>query len=209
MELFRKCLLGVLVGLISFAVPAQNVPANRANEDYRIASANERPDLSVEIGSVAKLKVAVRKESYVIGEMLIIDAALLTISRQKVFLPSINSVEVLAEGKIVPYIVKGKTAGLARSDPETLDTISLLYLVGCTEDPFESRNSPFQRTAITRFERNLFISWGEGCLNVQKLDEVDIYAEIVNESVLVSPKGSGLKTATGSLRSPKVRIRVK
>ncbi len=206
--LIAKC----CVAITCFASPAtfSQTPAfHFADAPYRIAEVKERPDLAVELATVASLKVAVRKKSYVIGEMLIVDAALLAANDKKAFLPTINSVEIFADGKIIPYRIIEKTRPLLPADSNTLDKVSLLYLVGCSEHPFQALNSPDQRNAVKRFEGNLFVSWGSGCLNVKNGDRVSIYAEIQNGSVVVSRDDPNVKSGVGTLRSAPVQIEIR
>lgn len=51
------------------------------------------------------------------------------------------------------------------------------------------------------FDQNLFVSWGQGCLDIKRLGTYTFLGEQINEYVVVSSESRDMQTAAGSLRS--------
>lgn len=174
---------------------------------YKIQKASERPDLTVIISSVAKLKIGLRKKAYRLGEMLTVDAAILSTTESPVFVPSIKSVSIFVGDKIIPYSITYRTTALSRMAPRELETVSVSYVIGCSETPFKiltAKNTGLGSTSV--FENDLFVSWGQGCINVTDKTSLKIHAELSNEQVVISDDSSNTKSAVGRLNSPALEI---
>lgn len=203
-------------------------------QDLRyVKEAKDRAQLAVDYERVAKFKLASRKTTYRFGEMISVDLAILNVDSNPIFLmiPSSVVVRLLAydangnEVRVGEYFVYqlGISAEMYELvEPHGLVTGSLNLLIGCEErDAFvkaaseladkilESRPvSDFRLPNYEKFERNLFITWGDACLRIPRPGTYSIMAEIRNEHVVGSPCEPGVRTAVGTIRSTPLKISV-
>jgi hypothetical protein len=58
------------------------------------------------------------------------------------------------------------------------------------------------------FEQNLFVTWGDRCLDIKRPGTYTIVAEVTNDYVVQSPCESNSKTAVGTIRSTPLTINI-
>lgn len=190
----------------------QNSPTQSGGEDvaFKIVKSAEKPELIMDISSAIRLKIAVRKRDYTVGEMLVVDIAILSDASVPTFIPSIQRIGLLTDGKLMPYVITTKSAAFTRLDASKLETTSFSFLLGCEEKPFDVASGLAEgRSPAAIFEQNLFISWGDGCLNVESGSQFTIKAELVNNSVVVSDQFPKVKTLVGRIVSTPIAISIK
>lgn len=189
---------------------AQTIKNNRWVE-----SAKSRPDLSVKFDSVAQLKIAVRKSTFHIGEMIDLNIAVLNSSKKGVFFPlmldpqidvqspSDESVKVRLYGTAERTMVPSSFTLLA---PSEADTASFQLLAGCDRRAFSKSNSADNDRIA--FDENLFVNWGRACLSLTRPGTYVLTAEIHNDYVIVSRRHEDTKSAVGKIRSNPLTITI-
>lgn len=221
-----------LVGIQLSALQSVQLPKRSRGctfpEDLRyVVEAKGRPDLAINYERVARFKLASRKTNYRLNEMISIDFAMLNVSPKPVFFKELSAPDVRLVAyddngvrvKIANYVmyqlgVSKETYTLLK--PNTTTTSSLNLLVGCKErDAFmKLMNDLFNDINRARrmgwdvivFERELFISWGDACLDVLHPGAYSVVAEVTNEHVVGSPCEPQTKTAVGTIRSTPLKI---
>jgi hypothetical protein len=182
--------------------------------DIILEDANKRPDLATDIAKAAELKIAVRKNTYSIGEMLILDIAMLNLEQNNdIYLPPIKKVELTITNQkgqsiLIPYFLKTTSQSVASINQNRLETDTVMLLIGCTEKPFQINSELSSEYSSERvFKKNLFLTWGDACLDVKAKSKIKIDAKIENNSVLVAPLPN-FKTAVGKLVSNRLTLSV-
>jgi hypothetical protein len=180
-------------------------------QESRIANVNEYPKLGVPLEKVARLKLAVRKTNYLKGEMLAIDIAVLQQPNLAGYFPAIENVQLSVENQrgediLIPYLIRRTSATLKPSQPEEIQTMSELILIGCEERAFEINTLLGSASASEVFEKSLFTNWGQGCAKIQKESQIIIRATLSNSKVLINSNGQQQKTAVGILNSDTLSI---
>jgi len=231
-SILRVAVVLALVGIQLSAPQSVQLPKRSRGctfpEDLRyVVEAKDKPDLAINYERVARFKLASRKTNYRLNEMISIDLAMLNVSSRPVFFRELsapdvrlvayndNGVEVKIAGYVIYQLgVSKETYTLLK--PNTMTTSSLNLLVGCKErDAFmklmndlfnDMDRSRRMSWDVTVFERELFISWGEACLDVFHPGAYSIVAEVTNEHVVGSPCEPQTKTAVGTIRSTPLKI---
>jgi hypothetical protein len=197
---------------------------------YRyVQTLKEQPKLGVEYDRVAIFKLAARKTKYNIGEMISIDLAMLNTFYEPVFLKRISPVAVM----LTVTDEKGTKVGAWGYEVYQLGVSKELYtllnpgeiLVGsfqlftdCEQHRkyMETRNQLLNNTNQLMgssedkliFEKNLFINWGDACLNPAKPGKYTIIAEADNNHIIGSSCEPNTKTAVGTIRSMPLTITI-
>lgn len=206
-------------------LPKQSKGCTPPEATRSIKRAEDNPQLAVGYEHIARFKLASRKNRYRFGEMVSLDLAMLSVAKSPVFFKelSASTVRLAAYGtdgtkiKIAEFVVhqsgvSSKMYNLLR--PNTILVGSLNLLVGCREaaEVMESKGKfladfgPDDSDSIV-FNQNLFVSWGDGCLDVVDPGMYDIVAEVANEHVIESSCEPYIKTAVGKM-SERLRIAV-
>lgn len=176
----------------------------------------KRPELGVEYLSTGKLKLASRKKYYRIGELVSLDAALINISSKPIFLRDLRDMEFLASSNageeidLVQYVNVSSDATPDRFPlvrPGEIIQHTVHILVGCNKQAFANINLMLDaRNGRTVFDRNLFVSWGQGCLDIRRSGTYTLSAKRTNEYVVVSSDTPNTQTAVGSVESNALSI---
>ncbi len=93
-------------------------------------------------------------------------------------------------------------------------TGSIHLLAGCQErssfakDRIKAIEDAGTSQDRATFERNLFVSWGDFCLNVANPGKYTITAEMTNEFIISSPCEPNTKTAVGTIRSTPLTVTI-
>jgi hypothetical protein len=189
-----------------------------------------RPRLGVEYSSMATFKIASRKTTYHIGEMISVDLAILSTARAPVFLhkllvPSITlnarndrggEASIRAYTTILESIVPQSYELL---QPSEIILGSFQLLAGCNVEGLSAfaqvRNKLNEEIHQNRanyqkglFERDLFVNWGEACLALQQPGSFTVTVEQTNDHVIESPCEPGIRTAVGTIRSNPLTITI-
>ena len=184
----------------------------------QVARANKRPELSTPILNTARFKVATRKTTYHIGEMIDIDLAILNTSDQRVYFRRLSNAEA--------YLVKAnrekeKTPNYMMTEvmpvPETyvlLDTHQMFsgtyrLLAGCDQRAFKQASAQLAASETrTMFEKELFLNWGDSCLQIKRPGVYSLVFTVSNWFVLVPSTPTGFQTAVGILESKPLTITI-
>ena len=178
----------------------------------------KRPELGLEYARAARFRLASRKTTYHLGEMMNVDSALLNISGRSAFFRQPKNSEFAARDRrgnevgVTPYVtassdITRKSFSLLQRD-EIL-TNSTQLLVGCNERVFKDVNAALM-TDDDRilFDRNLFVNQGYGCINVKHAGTYSLVAEESNEYVVVSSGNNSTLTVVGGIQSNYLTITV-
>jgi hypothetical protein len=172
---------------------------------------SDHPELRVEYQSVGKLKIASRKSTYHLGETIVIDAAILNLSKDRVcflssFEPELSISDNMGhKSSFVPYSIMERTvntSSFAILDTQTFVTESLELLMGCDERAFGVPSDD-----AGAFDKGAFVTWGSGCLDVRRAGTYFLEGDVSNQNVLVSPD-KVMRTAVGRIHSNKLKIAV-
>lgn len=217
----RLCLLLLLMA--SAAVMSPHVIAQDNSSRRDVVSAESRPDLAVEWGSVAQLKIASRKLTYRVGEMISIDIAMLNLTDEPIFFRPIRHPHFRVAGdtgrfpSIMPYGVA--EVGLSPSlyeliEPDDLQSEHVEVLAGCDEraykqSAFGKAEAPAADDSGRAFlESERFVTWGDACLRATRPGTYDVSVLYRNESVVTLRRGKKIKTAVGTIKSNLLSITI-
>lgn len=221
----------VLASLVTCqSLIGQSTHGKKGQPRTGIEDIKKRPDLGVDYARVANFKLASRKTTYRVGEMISIDLAIMNTSDSPVFFHELNrpsvALEARDQGGTVVLINDYTTALEATSlesyretKPSHLVLASFQLLAGCTSDvdaflehkyklsleDFQSGEAGYFRRL---FEDALFVNWGQACFASKKPGKYAITAEQSNDAVLVSPQKPKMKTAVGTIRSTPLTITI-
>lgn len=197
-----------------FSIGLQHRGFETSAQAGKLVSRESRPDLAIEWQKVARVKIVTRKETFRVGEMINIDIAVINESRRPVFFRSIDSPTLYVRDQsgrpvaTVPYIIRelSWTPSLFElvSEGEFL-SYSFPLLAGCDKRAFEQTNSTPDSREL--FDKNLFLNWGESCLQIADPGTYFITAEFTNKMVRTSST-PGLRTAVGLLKSNELGITI-
>lgn len=206
----------------------QSKPCTNRPRRLSVSALKEWPSLRVDYSRVARFKLASRKSSYRVGEMVSLDLAILNTSKSDTFflqtLPWTITLAAYDEKGIRVGVFPFSVEQLGFSQnlytllkPDVIALGSFQLLVGCDEQASfmeaKSRifnesfggNIPVDKNA---FERNLFVNWGDGCFKVTGKESYTVIAEITNKHVIVSSCPQQVKTAVGTLQSTPLKLSI-
>jgi len=190
----------------------------------------EQPRLGVEFSKVAKIKLATRKVSYRIGEMISLDVAILNTSVTPVFFHKLSGplITISARdesGTDTPVFERVGT--LEATAPESYSLIEpneiligrFDILSSCALEEltaFDKRNHEFdldvhnQRIGYGKglFERDLFVNVGYACLSLKRPGTYMFFIEVNNKYVITSRGAKQFKTAVGTFKSEPLTIAI-
>ncbi len=167
------------------------------------------------------VKIASRKNEFKVGEIMIVDFAILNSSSEPLFILEPSSNTIILRG----YDHKGEEVKIASFEISQLglsprlfnlvgvgelETGSLQLLIGCEEATrsiqrkvqvlHETSLGGISRRGRRLFEEDLFVSHGDGCLDTSEAGNYQISAQIENKKkVVLSP--SQAKTYIGVIES--------
>lgn len=224
----------VVLTLVMLLSPTRGFTTQtRCHEDSRgrrgVVEQNVKPQLGSEYANVAIMKVASRKNTYRVGEMISLDLAILNTGQAPVFVhkligPSIAVKVQVENGRDIgvrPYSVE--LEGIVPDSYRLLPQNNLLLgsfqlLAGChaegLSDFLESRHKHDQERQSSAdyqkrfFSAGLFVNWGEGCLAFQQPGSFTIRIEQSNGHIIDSTCDPGVKTAVGTIRSNPLTISI-
>ena len=205
--------------MILFGLPPTVGQVANVDEPVRqVVSSEKSPDLAADFSQVARLKLASHKAIYRLGEMLLLNVAMLNAANKPIFVEKISRPQLYLydeQGrglKIVPYIIVCLAIGpdsFELLEPNLMTSESIQLLVGCNDKPFDQMNSSLDDKDDKRiFENNLFINYGRACLNVTRPSTYTIKARLSNDYVIESPGEPNIKTAVGSIESEPLTIQI-
>lgn len=199
-----------VISMLSSAVFGQSPQRDSAPQfsSLRFDSFVNRPELGIAITTKAKLKIALRKERYVPGETVILDVAML-ISPQEIdyYFPTLDTLVVKVEdnsGKSInvnPFMIVDKRfSALRRKYGLELHSVSLL--IGCRKSDL---SFPIGIDDVSSdqelFEKGLFITKGDGCIDFTDSGNYRIFVEISNDKVVIPAEGRTIQTVVGRIQS--------
>lgn len=183
-----------------------------------IERSEKRPDLSVQYTDTAKLKLASRKTTYRLGEMISLDLALLNIARSPVFFHRLlqPNFHVTSRRKVsvgvVPYLIIEPVPDAdlyTLLQPGEITTKSFEVLAGCETQALENLSKGLDKSAKELFEQDQFVNWGEFCLRVDRPGTYTIIVEQLNSDVVIAGNdASSIRTAIGEIRSTPLNIEI-
>jgi len=184
-----------------------------------LARVQDRPQLAVQLPSVAKLKIDSRKRGYRIGELLTLDVALLNTSIEPTYFPQVASGRTFFKDQIgreksnTAYI-EPDTMPMAQSyrrlGTNEISFTTIHLMIGCNPQAFAQARAQFRSFAQGKkvFDENLFVSWGESCLDITRPGIYTLSFELSNLLVVVSPDKSNSLTGTGRLKSNNLALTI-
>lgn len=175
-------------------------------------SLKNRPDLGIEVNTVAKLKIALRKKSYLPGETMVLDAAILTKRDEEYYFPPLYGLKVNVKdksGKVIdvnPFLIVDRWFSPYRLRGG-LEVHSIVLNVGCRQAdlsfPIGIDDTDDEQEI---FKKNLFISKGDSCINFANTGNYEISVELSNDLVIIPESEPAIRTAVGNIRSNTLQI---
>ncbi|HEX5835770.1 MAG TPA: hypothetical protein VFY34_18040, partial [Pyrinomonadaceae bacterium] len=86
-----------------------------------------------------------------------------------------------------------------------IETQSFALLAGCDQRAFDQMKSNSSNREL--FDKNLFLNWGDSCLQVAEPGTYFLTAEFKNDKVRTSSTGK-TRTAVGTIRSAALKITI-
>jgi|RhiMethySRZTD1v2_1073278.scaffolds.fasta_scaffold01968_11 hypothetical protein len=183
-----------------------------------LEASEKRPDLGMDYTKVSKFKLASRRTSYRLGEMISLDVALLNTSKIPVFFHKFLQPNFYVQGSrgqskpLLPYILIEAPTSLDSYillQPGEMTTRSFALLAGCDKRASDNMARGLNEKDSTRqFEENRFVNWGDLCLSARHPGSYSITVEQGNDLVVVTANSSNAKTAVGVARSNKFTINI-
>lgn len=198
---------------------------------YRhLEALKKHPDLGIDYGRVTNFKLASRKTTYRMDELISIDMAMMNTSNAKVFFfNKLGGASLTLTVEDEKGIKKDMNYYWTTTEVVTEEQYSKLYpntfvsgsfqlLAGCEGSAkayLKEREKLFadiaqDKTDIYRglFERDLFANWGTACLDIKGPGTYLITAEMSNDGVIASSCEPEVKTAIGKIRSAPLKITI-
>lgn len=212
---------------------AQHKPCDELERSSRrdVKKATEHPALSIDYSRGTKFKLALRKTTYHMDEMIHVDVAMLNTTDEPLFLPKPvgNRLTLYVQNdkgetvKVEPYAVENE--GLSPDQFEFLMPAEMIsgsrnLLAGCNSvglaDYFKSRDRvpldmlTHKTESLDQgtFEQNVFVDWGEACIRFTGSGTYTITAELRNDYIVVSPCDPKVRTAVGTIRSAPLKFTI-
>lgn len=213
MKLVGFIIVLVFVGNIgTVPINAVRICSPRLQSDIEtVILSGRRPELRIEYARAARFKLASRKTTYRIGEIISLDAALLNVSGQPAYFRHPENSEFVArdrrgnEVRVIPYVTPSvdiTRTSFSLLQKDQILTNSTQLLVGCNDrvsrDVIASLGEDNDRVV---FDRNLFVNQGYGCIDVRHAGTFAVTAEESNEYVVVSSGVSSALTVVGTIQS--------
>ena len=198
-------------------------------ERRSLKEVKERPDLGIDYARVTNFKLASRKTTYRMDDMISIDMAMLNTASVPLFFPHLLDASLTifirdekgVEVAVNPYDISSGIATPAEYDKLLRNDIvigSLEFIAGCDTKVeahqgerirlIEDTSSGKMELYKSVFERDLFTNWGYGCIRFAGPGTYTITAEMTSDYVVTSPCESEVKTATGKIRSLPLKISI-
>ena len=180
-----------------------------------VTPANLHPEGAAVYEAVARFRLASRKTTYRLGELISVDFALLNYSKESLFILSdfSPSFRVLSksgnEVHVIPYGIFERVVDASSytlTEPNDFIVKSSLILVGCDAEAF--RGDVVGSKSVDLFNQNRFVSRGSACLQIERAGTYLISAEITNSLVVLSSEGPNARTTVGAIRSNTLRVLV-
>ena len=191
-------------------------PVQVGDNRQRIQRAELRPDMAANFDDVAALKIASRKSVFQLGEMIMLDVALLNTTSRPVFFRKLSELRLTVLNSagqpvaVQEYGVADKawiTTSFVQLAPGEMIVRSFQLLAGCDERAFAQFATPVDDER-TVFRKGLFLNWGDACLLATKSEAYTVSVELKNSFVLVSEGTRRTKTAVGAAKSNSVEINI-
>ena len=215
----NRTVLGVLGAIVLCISVVYGLNEHRESQiKSYVETAKSHPDLAVSYPQVSALRISSRKSTYRRDEILSLDIALINLKDQPIFFHKLTvpTLEVRADDKRV----LGMTTVLEGVATDSFDLVEPDSILKKSFQIFCWCNDP-QRVAFVKalnkvnederesgikyqkalFDKNLFVNWGEACLDVSPPGTYALTAEVDNEDVVVSGKNRKIPTAVGSIKS--------
>ena len=202
------CLLGLII-IHSGSVDSKAKPSQVGDRNKSVERAESHPNLTVKFDGVAQLKLASRKSTFHLGEMITLDIALLNASSRSLFFRKLSELQVKAVNSagqplmVQAYGVADRAlvpGSFVRLAPGEIIVHSFQLLAGCDKRAFAQIAST-KDDDLTVFKNGLFLSWGDACLPITQPDTYTFSVETKNDFVLLSPRTGNVRTAVGTIKS--------
>jgi hypothetical protein len=188
-----------------------------------------RPDLGIDYTRVTNFKLTSRKITYRMDELFIIDLAMLNTSDAPVFFKDLEGNSLIitvldekgAKVDVNYYAISSEMVTeeqYQKEKPDGMIAGSFQLLIGWGEGVrayLRGHNKLAEdygegKVDLDRgiFDRDLFISLGNACLNIKSPGTYTVIAEMSNDYVMTSVCEPGVKTAIGKIRSAPLKITI-
>lgn len=229
-----RCLLAVIIASL-LAGNSQQMMGQAKRQDcvaqkQYISDVKEEPSLGIEYQGVAKFKLASRKTTYRLGEIISLDMAMMNTANVKLFFEKPTGIDLTIKvvdeyGKEVTVstyvIIAGSPDAESYSllEPNRIVIGSYQLLAGCnTQGVTEFLDAQLklaQDVSQRRveyhqglFERGLFVNWGDACLRNIQPGRYTVTATMTNKWVVIPPDEKRVKTAVGTIHSTPLTITI-
>lgn len=189
----------------------QRYTKQRPLTENSLEASEKRPDLAIDYTKVSRVKLASRKASYRLGEMISLDVALLNTSKIPVFFHKFLQPNFYVQrgrgqfAPLLPYILIEAPTSLDSYillQPGEMTTQSFLLLAGCDRRTSDNiARGLNEKDSRKQFEENRFVNWGDLCMSVHHPGSYSIRVEQGNNDVVVLANSSNAKTAVGVART--------
>ena len=214
MKLFISTLIAFVICFNQISSLGQKVNSSKMASPPVLERVDKRPTLGVDYSLVAKFKVVSRKTTYHIGEMIILDFALLNTSSERIFFNNLDDSRLQVSSRNsekIDVILSAPVYKLVTPDsyvllqPKEMLNKSYLLLAGCDEKSEVDWDENLSDVEV--FEKDRFINIGQACIKISQPGEYKIIAKQSNQFVLVS-ESKDIKTAVGAIYSPELVITI-
>lgn len=214
----RKLSACLSVLLISQAVTLSGKPTGNLvrKDQQRVERIASRPDLALHFDRGVQIKVAGRKSTFHLGEMIMLDIAMLNATDHPLFFRKISDLQIrvqdsvggpvgvqlygVADRAIVP-------SSFTRVPPNEFLHHSFQLLAQCDNRAFDQLQAA-DKDSLAIFNNNLFLNWGDACLRITQPGTYFLTAEVKNDYVLVAPRLEKTMTASGKIESKPLEITI-
>jgi hypothetical protein len=228
-----KSILACMLLILSYQglLIAQNKRClNYPERQREIYSLKGHSKLAVEYNDVSKIKLASRKTTYRVGEMINIDLAILNTASFPVFFRNLKSnaltLQVRYENErearvyFQLYLEGLVPQSFSLAQPNGMLIESYQILAGCNVEGLSEYETTREKIVKALplnagiddrpfFENNIFVNWGDACIRAVRPGAYTFTAEFQHDDTVVnSPCDPKAKTAVGSIRSSPLTITI-
>lgn len=183
----------------------------------KIERVESRSELGADYAKVALFRLASRKTSYRIGESISLDVAMLNVSTTPLYFyepkPVVhvhdeNAIDIRVRRYLEVYRMANANSYRV-VEPGRSIVVSVQMLVGCDERAFKQLDGSNRKSEDFQiFERNSFLNWGHGCLDVKRPGAYTLTMEQENQFVIVAGSRRKIRTAVGTIVSTPLTIQI-
>jgi hypothetical protein len=219
--MMKRNFVAVLYMLVIFIFSGgifSQTPAKLNQPQIVLQEIEKYPELGTDISKIAKLKAFLPKQKYHLQETMILDFVLLIDNQESYFLPKDLPARIIIKDAQQNRVLIDTIYAIdkTQSYEKYQDAIirgSTILLIGCDNKIMDeigaSAKFIFSEDINVGFEKGLFRTFPQGCIDINKASKLEIYVEVYNDFVVRPANKETVKTAVGKIKSNVLAVEIK